>query len=184
MMIRKHLPLFSLVMLVVLPGVARAQAWSGVLSPSRAIDWSNKGASGGIPVRTTVCAALNPGATAAQINSAIASCPANQVVKLNAGTYTISTIMISKSNVTLRGAGPDQTFLIFTTPSGGCVVGGTDICIMDGSGLYPLPPGHSANWTAGYAKGTTSVTLDNTTGLAVGDILVLDQLDDSNTDTG
>jgi len=44
-------------------------------------------------------------------------------------------------------------------------------------------PTHTANWTAGYAKGTTVITLSNTTGLAVGSILILDQLKDGS-DTG
>jgi hypothetical protein len=60
----------------------------------------------------------------------------------------------------------------------------TDICVTSGYGIYPLPPGHSANWTAGYGKGTTSITLSSTTGLAAGDLLVLDQLNDPDTDTG
>src|SRR5437867_12145411 len=95
---------------------SHAQLWSGVLSSSRAVDWSNAGVSGSIPNRTTICATLNPGATAAQISSAIASCPSGQVVFLNAGTYNLSSGITfgGKSNVTLRGAGADQTFLIFT----------------------------------------------------------------------
>jgi hypothetical protein len=163
---------------------ARMLSVQTIISPVRSINWS-AGVRGGISTSTTNCATLNPGATAAQINSAIAGCPSGQVVKLNAGTYTLTTgLTISgKSNVTLRGAGPDLTFLVFTGATG-CMVGTTDICISDGVGLYPPNPGHSANWTAGYAKGTTSITLSSTTGLAVGDILVLDQLDDSNTDTG
>src|SRR5437667_11724692 len=171
-------------LIIATPITAYAQPWSGILNSSRAIDWSRAG-SGGIPNRTTICATLNPGATAAQINSAIASCPSDQVVFLNAGTYNLNTGLMfnGKSNVTLRGAGPDKTFLVFSG-STGCLVGATDICITNGRGLYPLNPGHTANWTAGYGKGTTSITLDNTTGLAVGDVLVLDQLDDSDTDTG
>ena len=156
-----------------------------IVTGSRSIDWSRAGVSGAIPNRTTVCATLNPGATAAQINTAIANCASGQVVKLNAGTYNLTTglTLSGKSNVTLRGAGADQTFLVFAA-STGCMVGGADICISDGAGLYPPNPGHSASWTAGYSKGTTSITLSSTTGLSVGDVLVLDQLDDSNTDTG
>src|SRR5436190_20113219 len=67
-----------------------AQFWSGVIDPSRAVDWSVAGVSGGIPSRTGICATLNPGDTAAQINNAIATCPGGQVVFLNAGTYNLS----------------------------------------------------------------------------------------------
>src|SRR5438093_733446 len=74
-----------------------------VLSAARRIDWSQAGVVGGTPVRTTICATLSPGATAAQINSAIASCPSGQVVKLNAGTYNLSSGIDfnAHSNVTL-----------------------------------------------------------------------------------
>src|SRR5881409_992710 len=100
--------------------LARAQPWSGVLDPSRAIDWSKAGVTGGIPNRTISCAALNPGATAAQINNAIAACPGGQVVRLNAGTYNLSDGIdfSGTNNVTLRGAGPDKTILKFTGSSG------------------------------------------------------------------
>jgi len=68
----------------ILLGVARppaaARAQQTIVATSRSVDWRNVGIPGGIPNRTTVCATLNPGATAAQINSAIASCPSGQVV--------------------------------------------------------------------------------------------------------
>src|SRR6266404_5962741 len=85
----KKLLLFSLVLLC-LSTPAHAQLWSGILDPSRAVDWSQAGVGGGIPNRTTLCATLNPGATVTQINNALAACPANQVVFLNAGTYNLS----------------------------------------------------------------------------------------------
>src|SRR3954464_2448466 len=68
---------------------AASAAAQSPISSSRRIDWSAAGVPGGIPARTTVCATFNPGATAAQINSAIAACPAGQVVLLNAGTYNL-----------------------------------------------------------------------------------------------
>jgi hypothetical protein len=77
-------------LLLITPGVVQAQPWSGILSVSRATDWSQAGVAGGIPNRTTLCATLNPGASASQINSAIAACPSGQVVFLNAGTYNLS----------------------------------------------------------------------------------------------
>jgi hypothetical protein len=41
----------------------------------------------GLPERTTVCATLSPGAN---IQAAIDSCPAGQVVQLNPGTFSVS----------------------------------------------------------------------------------------------
>jgi hypothetical protein len=43
---------------------------------------------------------------------------------------------------------------------------------------------HTANWTAGYSRGATSITLSSTTGLSIGSLIALDQTDNSNTDTG
>jgi hypothetical protein len=181
---RKKLLLLSLILLC-LSTPAHAQLWSGIIDLSRAIVWSQAGVPGGIPTRTTICATLNPGATPDQINSAIASCPANQVVFLNAGTYNLSSGIVfqNKNNVTLRGAGPDKTFLVFTagTACGGL---GGDLCFINGNANWSGQPGNTANWTAGYAKGATSITLDSVTNLQVGSLLILDQLDDSNTDNG
>ena len=65
---------------------AATDPWSGILDPSRAIDWSHAGIPGGIPNRAAICASLDPGSTAAQIDAAIAVCPPDQVVFLTAGT--------------------------------------------------------------------------------------------------
>jgi hypothetical protein len=98
---RHHtLLLFGLILLC-LPGSTRAQ--QTIVAPSRSVNWENVGIVGGIPARTTVCAILDPGATAEHINSALASCPAGQTVILNAGTYNIAggiDFGSGKSNVT------------------------------------------------------------------------------------
>src|SRR5437879_12056564 len=90
---------------------ASAEPWSGILDPSRAIDWSHAGIPGGIPNRTTICASIDPGSSAAQIDAAITACPADQVVFLSAGTFTLSAGLNMKSDVTLRGAGANRTKL-------------------------------------------------------------------------
>jgi hypothetical protein len=154
------------------------QQWSGIVDPSRATDWSNAGVQGGIPNRTTICTTLNPGATASQINSAISGCPANQVVFLSAGTYNLSgAINISKSNVTLRGAGANQTLLHFTGSSG-CNGPFALVCIRASAYIEPSGPPNSTTWTAGYAPGTNVITVGSTSGMAVGRVLILDQLND------
>jgi hypothetical protein len=187
----KRLPLYFVVLLLVVPVAARAQQWSGILDPSRAINWSNAGIPGGIPNRTTICATLNPGATSAQINSAIANCPPNQVVYLNPGTYSLPAgININgHSNVTLRGAGPTQTILQFIG-GGSCGGSSGDICVINSTPYYDgspaVQPGGSnaANWTAGYAQGTSQITLDNVSGLSVGSIIILDQANDQSDTRG
>jgi hypothetical protein len=122
--------------------------------------------------------------TAAQINSAISSCPANQVVKLATGTYNLSSGIIfnGKDNVTLRGEGANNTLLKFT---GGvsCNGLGAMICAIDSNHNWNQDsPGSTANWTAGYAQGSTVVSLSTVSGLAPGKLLMLDQLDDTSDD--
>jgi hypothetical protein len=180
-------PLLLSACVLCLATLAEAQT---VISASRRIDWTQAGVPGGIPNRSSICATLNPGATAAQINSAIASCGSGQVVFLNAGNYSLSTGIVfnNKNNVTLRGAGPDRTFLIFSGSGNNCGGLGGDLCFMNGDTNYSGDPRNVANWTAGYAVGTTSITLGaNTSGStrpSVGTLLILDQLDDSDTDNG
>lgn len=177
MMNRKLLILRFLIAFALVPAAVRAQqAWSGVIDPSRAIDWTHAGAS--VSNRTTICSTLTSSATAAQINSAISSCPTGQVVFLSAGTYNLTGgITISRNDVTLRGAGGDQTVII---PSSGVGCGNTSslVCIK-GDGNWSGGPDHLTNWTAGYAQGTTVITLASVSGLSVGQVLILDQQDDA-----
>src|SRR5262249_10331230 len=110
---------------------------------------------------------LNPGVTAAEIDDALAKCPSNQVVFLRTGTYDLNdTIHVRGNGVTLRGSGPDKTIL-----------NNTQISIIGLDNDYPHdPPPFVADWTCGFARGTTNLTLSTTAGLQVGNILVLDQL--------
>lgn len=176
----RKLSILVIVVVFGFPGYIRAQSASGVIAPSRMIDWSGAGVQGGIPNRTSICTTLSPGASASQINSAIASCPSNGVVYLNAGTYNLSSGIDfgGHSNVTLRGAGPDKTFLVFTGDTA-CNGLGADVCI-EGSNSWQGGPQNTANWTSGYSQGTTQITLSNTSNLHPGSsFIVLDQLDDS-----
>ena len=167
-------------------GSAGGTLWAGIIDPARAIDWSKAGVQGGIPNRTSVCATLNPGATGAQINSAINACPGGQVVMLNAGTYNIGDAgIVMKSDVTLRGAGADQTQLIFTTTTS-CGGWWGSVCMMGTHDMWDssqcLPGGtNSANWTGGYTQGSTQITLTNvgSSGIRVGQYIYLDQADDT-----
>src|SRR5438445_646852 len=160
---------------------AAAEPWSGILDPSRAIDWSHAGIPGGIPNRLAICASLDPGSTAAQIDAAIAACPPDQVVFLTAGTFTLSAGLNMKSDVTLRGAGANRTTLVFTgtTPCDRGPPPYPVICLM-GSFTWSGGVENSADWTAGYGKGTTDITLSNTANLRAGEsFLILDQVDDA-----
>lgn len=163
--------------------------------------WAKAGVEGGIPsanwpaCNTTQCQAVTmagTAVTAAQINAAIQSASGHngEIVVLAAGTYNISDNGIDfdgTDHVVVRGAGPDSTKLVMSNT---CASLGqfAPICIHAHSlnGYYTgenTIPSHVVNWTAGYGQGSTQVTLSNTTGLAVGQIFWLDQLDEA-TDTG
>jgi hypothetical protein len=173
---RKSLVPLSIILLC-LATVAQAQT---IIDPSRRIDWSKAGA-GTIPARTTQCGSTIAAytGTAAIINTAIVACPAGQYVQLAAGKFTLSTgIRIARSNVTLRGAGPDQTKLVFTGPDTSCAQFAS-ICVEDGSNNWNGAPQHLTTWTAAsYAVGQTQVTVGSTAGLTVGQMVILDQAND------
>jgi hypothetical protein len=179
---RPHTLLLFGLLLLCLPPHARAQ--QTIVAASRSINWENVGIPGGIPFRSTICATLDAGATATQINNAIAACPAGQAVMLNAGTYNIAggiNFGAGKSNVTLRGAGADRTFLVFTSGTS-CNGLGADVCMQSGDRNWKDAPSNMAQWTAGYARGTTVITLSNTANLSIGKTIILDQLNDTSDD--
>jgi hypothetical protein len=181
---RKSILLAPLILLCLCSGLEAQQLWSGILAANRATDWTRAGVQGGIPQRATICATLSPGVSAAQISRAISSCPANQVVFLSAGTYELSEQITfgTRSNVTLRGAGADQTILRFSG-GGSCSGLPSTICVRSAWVDNRAPP-NSSPWVAGYAPGTTQISVGSTAGMKVGGILILDQFDDSSDSGG
>jgi len=176
---------FFILILLCLPSYSYAQPWSGILNPSRAVDWSNAGIPGGIPSGTwTKCGSTIAAyrGTAGTINTALSGCAPNHYVLLAAGTFRLSSeIIISNNNVELRGMGPDQTIIQFTGSSS-CNGPYADVCLQ-GSFNWNGAPQHLTTWTAGYSPGTTQITLGSTSGLSVGQLIILDQADDA-PDTG
>jgi len=164
--------------------------------------WTSAGA-GTIPARTTICQTLgmagqsptySQSVTAANIVTALQACAgSNQTVYLNPGTYTMTQTLGQginfPSNVTLRGAGANQTILTWTATTGNCNgIGATAFCIYNGdSGAIPYVA-NAINWTGGYSQGTTTLTLGSAvtgslSNLHVGTLLDLNQLD-STSDNG
>lgn len=173
-MIRRYPLLLPLIMLVIAPGIARAQAWSGIISPGRAIDWSQTGIPGGVPTNRMQCGTTvpSPGSSvdaAATIQAALNSCSANRYVLLGSGTFLINSSVTVPANVTLRGLGADQTIL-------DCH-GSGDACVILGSGSvsYTGP----LNITAGNTVGSISLTLSGTAGVSVGGYLVISEINDT-----
>jgi hypothetical protein len=156
------------------------QAWSNILSPSRAINWTGAGLPPTLPdgettpnpwtppTRTQCGSTISAGASAATINSALSSCGSGHYVLLGAGTFTINSADITlyaQNGVTLRGSGPQSTTLQLTGSS----------LIQFGAATG----GGSCTWASGFSVGTTSLTMTGCTGPTptVGQIFVLAQCD-------
>ena len=94
---------------------------SAILPADRATVWTpGLMAAGGIPVRSKSCARLTPhgggGDDTAQIQAAIKTCPAGQVVQLAEGEFLINggNFVLIDRGITLRGSGPGKTTLAKT----------------------------------------------------------------------
>ena len=172
---------------------ASAQGSSGILDPSRAIDWSKAGVVGGIPSASwTQCGStIAAGATAATIQTAINNCTANHYVQLGAGNFNNLGGLNMASNVVLRGMGANQTFLTFTgtvtcysAVAGICMTGDT-LTYSNSTNNYP-GAANGATWTSGYSQGATSITLTNvgSTGIVNGQYIYLDQANDTTIGSG
>ncbi|MBV9645064.1 MAG: hypothetical protein JO334_15990, partial [Verrucomicrobia bacterium] len=95
---------------------------------TRTVTWQgNVGVKGGIPNRTTIYTTLSPsgGSDLSAIQNALQSCPANQVVMLNPGTYNMDSSLDWQNvndGVVLRGSvdgnGVPTTQLVW---SDGCI---------------------------------------------------------------
>src|SRR5258707_3840201 len=78
---RSQLVLSFFILVLMYPAVAQAQLWNGVISPSRAADWSQVGIPGGLPDANWTQCGSTIGAytgTAATIVNQLATCGANQ----------------------------------------------------------------------------------------------------------
>jgi hypothetical protein len=166
---------------------SQAQLWSNILSPARGTDWTQAGA-GTIPTNRTQCGSTiapygssGSPASPSTIANVINACAAGTYVQLGTGTFYLNgTLMITKSNVSLRGNGPQKTIVNFSNaspcgeshPAAICVAGGDDG--TDGS----APP-NVASMPVAPLQGATSIVLGTqTTGSTkpvVGQILELQQ---------
>jgi hypothetical protein len=104
-------------------------------------------------------------------------------VQLGAGTFKLTSgILIPADNLVLRGQGADSTLLVFSGMSS-CNGLYSEFCVA-GSNSSPGAEQQHAAWKAGYAKGTTQITLSNSLGIAANStLIILDQLDEA-ADTG
>jgi hypothetical protein len=165
---------FSAFPVALLLSAATALA-ADLIPASRRVPWIpgvTVGVPGGIPNRTTLINvtqapynADNTGASNAQpaIQAAIQAATAGQVVYLPAGVYRLDSALgfgqgwLAKNDITLRGAGMGQTSLVgnFT---------GTVMIVVSNTDSVATP----SAITAGLAKGSTTITLADTSSYGVG----------------
>ena len=159
-------------------------AGAQIVPASRLATWhGNVGVPGGIPYRTNIAATLGAGASVSAINSAISAAPSNSVVLLSAGSYTVSSQILLKSGVTLRGAGPGSTIL---NASANQSIFGQGSYLDYTSGSFEVNGAYHASWIGNYNQGTNVILISSTNlaggaqSLPVGQLLWLDQLNGTN----
>lgn len=150
----------------VLCASAAAQSWQSLLPADRGIDWSRAGV-GDIPPRPIACATLSPPASDREIDAALASCPANEAVVLAPGTYAVHVSVHIPSNVTLRGAGADQTILD--------AQGAGPAVVALGRGAVPFQP---RVLVAGTQAGSTQLQFVSAQGIMPGTFLAIAEKND------
>lgn len=158
-----------------------------ILAPDRVTTWNpGLNAVGGIPNRSKVCATVDARAfhngsvdASARIQSAIHQCPAGEVVQLSPGTFRVDNHLLIDKSITLRGAGPQATFLV---KSNGAVAGldhgATDAqpIIVIGPARWPKvgPEASAQPLVADGVKGALSVTIASGRGYEAGQFVLLD----------
>jgi hypothetical protein len=185
-----------LLIVVSLLSISRLNAQS-LIPPSRSIDWTTVGIPGGIPgANWPIYATLSPSGGAddsVAIQSALNAAPPGSVIKLNPGTYTLhrsSKVCYGKSDdyasgvyeaglcltdksVVLRGSGANNTILRYGDGANIVSMGRT---YLSSSGLSLI------NITSGATKGSTSIVLQNVSGISAGTYLGITQTNPTDSD--
>lgn len=150
-------------------------AWDGIIEPSRAVDWTQAGIPGNnlgtLPSSawsqfgTTLAAGSYAGST---ITANMVGC-SNQFYQLGAGTFTVTGGINVPTNCELRGQGANSTFIVGAAAAASCRSANAMICIKNtgDNTLIGNTPSVDCNWTAGYAKGATQITLSSCTGAGI-----------------
>lgn len=154
---------------------APKNANANVLIPDdRRIDWK-PGIPGGIPKYPPFASVKDPAYGAkgdgkaddtAAIQKAIDACPAGKAVLLPAGTYRLTGMIKLMKGVALRGEGPEKTRLINEADKDHLI------------GMCDWDQDATARILSGYTRGSTAIVVDNASKFKVGELLLIDQLND------
>lgn len=114
----------------------------------------------------TLTYAISAGTSTASIQSVIAQAVSGSTILFKTGTHTITdTLEIKRNDITLKGAGQDNTKLVFDFPGNA----GDGIHVKGSYSSYSGQLGSSAS------AGSTTITLKSASGLKVGDVLHIQQ---------
>ena len=178
------------------------EAWSGLIPPTRATDWTQAGISGGIPTTRTQCGATIPAYTgsSATINNALAhtatgytACGPNTFIQLGSGTFSLTSggsisflqLRIHKLCQQLRGMGANQTFINCGTQITNFAGQGSCIGAISSDTTYTQSPGTVINITdSSFTQGQTVLHVSSTATSAIGKLVAIDQAEDGYTGNG
>ena len=166
-------------LLLLLLCLERPQTSAVILPAERTMDWQNMtGIPGGIPNRTTIFATVTQAPYNADftgvndalpaIQSAINAAPTNTVVFIPTGKYKLNSTLKFKEGVTVRGAGMTNTLLLVNH-------GSQQGLFFDSDNNSTIVQGI----TAGFTRGSTSITVANAASIQVGMHGFTDQDNDS-----
>jgi hypothetical protein len=159
-----------------------APLWNGTIDASRAIEWTNTGCG---DLSYTYYTGYTASATAAQIQTGLNNCPVGQYVRLTNGTYSLNAGLTVKSGTAIIGEGANATKLFFsaTASCNFSGIGGAAFCLGNGDNVYgPNYPDANITaqtWSINYTQFTNVIKLNSVSGLSVGMLIFLDQLDDT-----
>lgn len=149
-----------------------------IVPSERRIDW-DPGIPGGIPDYPAGVSVMDYGALADGVTDdtqafldAITACPQQHAITIPSGTYLITDRLNLRKSITLRGAGPDQTFLKFEKQPEAPDYQRTNIWI--GQRIA----GFSASITGGAVRGSYQITVSDVSGFAVDDLVEIRQDND------
>lgn len=162
-----------------------------IISPDRRITWQgNIGIPGGTGqytnrvVFTNMTSIDNTGTSdvTANIQHALDICPSNEVVYLPTGTFRINTYLTIPSYVTLRGNGPANTKLDgHGNNSNSGIVGFGSFNDTSFGGAYQDSSIITAvQNVSGATVGSSSLTVASASGLSVGMLMCIDELNNTN----
>jgi hypothetical protein len=143
---------------------------------------------GGIPNRTTVCATVSTigggSDDTSNIQNAVNSCPAGEVVSLSSGTFTVGerNFILLNKGITLRGAGPGSTVIQRTNGCKPLSTSSNGHCGNNPSPFIIVGPAQynnyvtSTNLTADAVQGAYSTQVTSASDFAVGQAVLLDEM--------